>query len=147
MLRKPPIVVTSAVNPRPEAVLTPDAVIGPPAQAASTQHDQKEVSWDAQSPYRTDRIPRWDRPRGRARPRLAADERRDRQAGRRTEGGDADERWDHELRHDGLRLARDAEADHSARAEGLPRLVRRPNDRRDDAAAPQARAEALDPRS
>src|SRR6266516_1107314 len=116
----------------------------------STQHDQKEVSWDAQSPYRTDRIPRRDRPRGRARPRLAADDWRDRQAGERAEGGNAaDERRDerHEFRHDGLRLTGDAEADHSARAEGLPRVVRRPDDGRHDAAASQAGAEAVDPRS
>src|SRR6266542_1723741 len=149
MLRKPPIVVTPAVNPRPEAVLAPDAAIGPQRHAASTQHDQKEVSWDAQSPYRLDRIPRRNRLRHWARPRFAADK-RDRQPSDTAESGNAaDERRDerHELRHHGLRLTGDAEADNSAHTEGMPRLVGRPKDRHDDAAASQARPEAVDPRS
>src|SRR5512133_3656093 len=121
-----------------------------PRQGLNTQHDPKEVSWDALSPDRSNRIPRWDRPRSRGRAGRPTDKRTNGQAGGRVDAGNAaHERGDecHELRPAGLCLAGNAEAHDSARTERLPRLVRWPHDERDDAAASKAGSEAVNPRS
>src|SRR6266542_2041353 len=138
--------VRSAVNPRVQAVLGPDAAPALAGEAESTQHDHKEVSWDAQPLHHYHRVHRLGS--GCARTCASASPRNELNdaAGRESEG-DAHERYGrNELRDDGLGLTRKRQAHDPARDARLPRLGAPDDDRSDDAAPPAGRPAALDPR-